>query len=74
MEKADIDNRFRFHPASDKEKRNAHDSVRALFLELANELNDRLPEGREKKLAVTKLEEAMFWSNAALARNLEGTE
>lgn len=72
MEKEDIDNRFRFHPAPDEEKRNAHSAVRALYADLAHRVNERLPEGREKSLAITKLEEAMFWSNAALARDPDG--
>ena len=45
-----------------------HGSVRAACLELAHQLNDDLPEGREKSVAITKLEEAMFWANAAIAR------
>lgn len=64
----DIDNRFRFHAATTEEKRDAHTSVRQACRRLADYLNDRLPEGREKALSVTKLEEAMFWANAALAR------
>lgn len=68
MDPADIEHRFAFHAASTEEKRDAHASVRQACRRLADELNERLPEGREKALVITKLEEAMFWANAALAR------
>lgn len=68
MHAEDLSNRFSFHPPTDNEKRNAHTSVRMGCLELADYLNNKLPDGREKSLAITKLEEVMFWGNAALAR------
>lgn len=68
MQSADIENRFAFHPATTEEKRDAHTSVRQNCRALADFLNEKLPEGREKALAITKLEEVMFWGNAALAR------
>lgn len=68
MHQGDIDNRFAFHPASTEEKRSEHASVRKQCWDLATFLNEKLPEGREKSLAITHLEEAMFWGNAALAR------
>lgn len=68
MDSADIEHRFAFHAATADEKRDAHTSVRQGCRELADLMNERLPEGREKSLAVTKLEEVMFWGNAALAR------
>jgi hypothetical protein len=71
----DIDNRFAFHPATTEEKKNAHSSVRENCRLLAHLLNDRLPDGREKSLAVTNPEEVMFWGNAGLARqNTEETK
>lgn len=68
MQPEDIANRFDFHAAPDEEKRNAHTSVRQGCRQLADSLNEQLPEGREKSLAITNLEQVMFWANAALAR------
>lgn len=68
MSPEDIAHRFAFHAATTDEKRDAHTSIRQQCRQLADALNAQLPEGREKALAVTKLEEVMFWGNAALAR------
>lgn len=37
--------------------------------DLAYVINATCPDGREKSLAMTKLEEAAMWANAAIARN-----
>lgn len=68
MNPDDIDNRFAFHPATTDEKKNAHTSVRENCRLLAHFINNSLPDGREKSLAITGLEEVMFWGNAGLAR------
>jgi hypothetical protein len=68
MDPLDIENRFAFHSATTDERRCAHTSVRRQCFELANWLNSALPEGREKALAMTHLEEVMMWANAAVAR------
>lgn len=65
---ADLENRFAFHAATTEEKRNAHTSVRVACLNLAKFIDESLPDGREKSSAITKVEEAMFWANAGLAR------
>lgn len=68
---ADIDNRFDFHPATTAEKRGEHGSVREACKLLGHFIDENVPPGREKSLALTKLEEAMFWANAAIARQAE---
>lgn len=68
---ADINHRFDFHPATTEEKRGEHGSVRNACKELAHMFDRDLPPGREKALAITKLEEAMFWANAGIARAVE---
>ena len=69
MDASEIERRFAFHAATTDEKRNAHSSVRRRCWDLANFLNESLPDGREKSLAITHLEEVMMWGNASLARN-----
>lgn len=69
MEKSDLENRFTFHPANSGETKQAHETVRNTCLRVAIDLNDLLPEGREKSLVMTHLEEVMYWATAAIARN-----
>lgn len=63
----DIARRFTYH-RPEGEKVDQHDDIRGVFLFWATELAERLPEGREKSLALTALEEASFWAHAAIAR------
>lgn len=71
MDNAELENRFAFHPAATRERRAAHSTVRYRCYHLAVFLNENLPDGREKSLAITHLEEVMFWGNAGLARQPE---
>lgn len=66
----DIAHRFAFHAATPDEKRNAHTSIRQACRRLADQLNEQIPDGREKSLAITHVEDAMMWANAALARQV----
>lgn len=68
---ADIDNRFDFHPATTAEKRGEHGSVREACKALAHFLDRHVPPSREKALAITNLEQTMFWANAAIAREAD---
>ena len=42
--------------------------IRSLCQSLAFSIDDLCPNSREKAVALTKLEEVMFWANAAIAR------
>ena len=64
--KADIESRFTFHPAT-KETGPKHDAIRADLKRLALKWHRELPDGRQKSLALTSLEEAQHWANAAVA-------
>jgi len=70
MDRADIDDRFDYHPPLDEDVKRAHEMARMRFKELALVVNELVPEsrGREKALAVTALEQALFWTNAGIAR------
>ena len=61
--------RFQFHPADAQNTKDAHERVREVLLAAADELVVATgAQSREQSLAITKLEEAMFWANAAIAR------
>jgi hypothetical protein len=64
----ELHDRFAHHPPTSPEIARAHEMVRAEFLDLSVKLNEFLPEGREKAVVFTKLEEAMFWANGSIAR------
>jgi hypothetical protein len=69
---ADIAHRFASHPAgSVRARQDAHEMVRLVCRETAQTLNHLLPASQEAKIAVRRLEEVMFWANAAIARNPE---
>jgi hypothetical protein len=70
MDKNEIKNNFTYHkPTEDMES--CIKDLRYLFEELAEHINIYVPEGREKALAITKIEEAMMWANAGIVRKGE---
>jgi hypothetical protein len=69
LTKDELAHRFQFHPADAQNKKEAHEEVRNVLLEAADKIVDLTgAQSREQSLAVTHLEEAMFWANAAIAR------
>jgi hypothetical protein len=65
---ADLENRFTYHaPKGDQADR--YGAIRELGLGLANRLHDYCPESHELSLAYTKIDEAIMWANASIARN-----
>lgn len=69
MDAFELKNRFEYHPPENKLTVVNHQIVRDACLDAADAINQVCPEGGEKLLAMTKLEEVMFWANAAIARN-----
>jgi hypothetical protein len=61
--------RFAFHPAKTEDKQQRHTAIRDACFEAADKIVQQTgPPSREQSTAITKLEEAMFWANAAIAR------
>lgn len=59
--------RFTYHsPKGDQTVR--YEAIRGAALKLARVIADLTPESREQSLAITELESAVMWANAAIAR------
>lgn len=69
MDYGDLENRFTYHPPVTEGQAALYQSVRDQAHELARWINHEVLDSREKSLAITKLEEAVFWANAAIARH-----
>ena len=64
----ELQHRFKYHPPSSDLVRVKHEEARMAASLFASMINILVPEGRERALAITKTEEAMFWANAGIAR------
>lgn len=67
----DMDKLFNYHPPRKESIVKAHEAIREQCKELALTLHAKAPDCRERAIAVRKVEEAMMWGNAAVARNHE---
>lgn len=71
----ELSRRFNHHPPKDDETAERHGEVRSVLFNAAEALVTLTgPSTREQSLAITKLEEAMFWANAAIAREISASE
>lgn len=68
LDENELASRFSYHPALSDTRRQAHDNIRGQLGRLAQFIAHTVPAGREQAVALTKLEEAMMWANAGLAR------
>lgn len=63
-----IENNFRYHAPKEGQPAK-YQAIRDKAKELAHMIDELCPNSREKSVAFTELETAVFWANAAIARN-----
>lgn len=63
-----IENNFRYHAPKEGQPEK-YTALRDKAKEFAYLIEELVPDSREKSLALTKLEEAVMWANAGIARN-----
>lgn len=64
----DLNNVFTYHPPKEGQPQK-YESIRAKAKELAELIVESCPESREQSLALTNLEQSVFWANASIARH-----
>lgn len=68
MTNAELENRFTYHAPKEGQPER-YERIRYKAKMLAAYINEYCPDSREKSLALTKIEEAVMWANASMARN-----
>ena len=68
MESATINNKFTYHSPNEEQVKKFQ-NIRYNAKNFAHLINDLSPESYETDLAIEKLEEAVMWANAAIARH-----
>ena len=68
MNKEQIENNFKYH-APKEGQQEKYRELRGKGKELVCLVVAFCPESRERSLAITKIEEAIMWANASIARN-----
>ena len=68
VDNADLRHRFTYH-APKPGQPEKYTKLRDEAYGLACLIDTLVPKSREQSLAITKLEEAIFWANAGIARN-----
>lgn len=63
-----IENNFKYHTPQEGQPEK-YEAIREKAKELAYLIEELCPHSREKSLALTNLETAVMWANAAIARN-----
>lgn len=66
----DLDTRFAYRPPRTDEI-SRFESIRSSGKALASLIVELTPSSREQSLALTKIEEAVMWANAAITRHPE---
>lgn len=70
LTQVELHKRFDHHPPSSEAVGVSHGLVRQIMREATSAILQNIPaDSREASVFVTKMEEAMFWANAAIARN-----
>lgn len=67
---ARIANDFTFHsPIPERNQAERYETIRGMAKELAHRLLTLCPPSRELSVALTNLDQVVFWANASIARN-----
>lgn len=69
----ELKKRFTYHPPMEETRNGSqilrYQQIRETGHDVARIFNAHCPPGRELSLAMTNLEQAVMWANAAIARN-----